>query len=664
MLLLFGVLTLMFSYTVKAANETEVEINIYTFPDRAFREYVLEEVDLDRNQKLSSYEVRNCKSVSVSGLGIEKLDGIEHLTDINDLDCSQNAIKELNLTKNIALQNIYCNDNQLEKLDLKNNYCLIFLYCGNNQLSELDLSKNHYLRYVSCEKNNIKQLDFTQHMYLCKVKCAGNGMTSLKIGNHKKLTVLDCSNNSLTKLDVLQAPNLEELNCSKNMLTKLDLSNCLYINKIYCYENNLVELLFPRSQISYVQLLFCQDNELCNLNVKNMERLKSFAFYNNHLWCVDVNDENNITLLSGENQALTVDLDATQLIDLSEINGFDVSKMSNLKNAKLQNGKLYVQASPVTYDYEITTQEKMHVTVETKAHSHLGNKVEKKDPTCGKNGNKAYYACSCGKWFWDKGCQQMIQDKSETVLKKTNQHSYDSGEVTVESTCVEQGIKKYTCQTCKYTKSEKMPLKDHKAVTDIAPASHSENGKIKITCKICKQQLEKLTIYAYAEGKIKGKTPVYDGTEKKPAFLVYDTKGNIVSSRYYTVDYPKAVKVGQYKVKIQLKELYQGTLKSGFYILPQKTEFTESIGRKKEIGLRWKKLTTQVDGYKICYSTDAGFSKGKTKTCIVKSKTKNQLTVKNLKSNTTYYVRMATYKEKDGKKYTSSWSKTVKVKVK
>ncbi|MGN1328608.1 MAG: glycoside hydrolase [Eubacterium sp.] len=98
---------------------------------------------------------------------------------------------------------------------------------------------------------------------------------------------------------------------------------------------------------------------------------------------------------------------------------------------------------------------------------------------------------------------------------------------------------------------------------------------------------------------------------------------------------------------------------------PKSTSIKKLTKGKKSFKVAFKKVTG-ISGYQIQYSTDKKFKKG-VKTASVK-KDKTSLTVKKLKSNNKYYVRIRTYKSSkvNGKvtKTYSSWSKVKSVKVK
>ena len=80
----------------------------------------------------------------------------------------------------------------------------------------------------------------------------------------------------------------------------------------------------------------------------------------------------------------------------------------------------------------------------------------------------------------------------------------------------------------------------------------------------------------------------------------------------------------------------------------------------KKFKVTWNKVKG-VKGYEVQYALNDRFTKSrKTKTT-----TKTKLTIKSLKKNKTYYIRIRSYvKDSEGKKVYSGWSKTKKVKIK
>ena len=100
------------------------------------------------------------------------------------------------------------------------------------------------------------------------------------------------------------------------------------------------------------------------------------------------------------------------------------------------------------------------------------------------------------------------------------------------------------------------------------------------------------------------------------------------------------------------------TLSSLNLLTPKISKLTP---KKKQLLAFWKTVKN-VEGYEIQYSIKKNMKKSKKKT--IKGTNKKRLSIKQLKSNKTYYVRIRAYKKYNGKVYYSKWSAKKKVKVK
>lgn len=95
--------------------------------------------------------------------------------------------------------------------------------------------------------------------------------------------------------------------------------------------------------------------------------------------------------------------------------------------------------------------------------------------------------------------------------------------------------------------------------------------------------------------------------------------------------------------------------------VPAKEKITKHTVKNNKIKLSWKKLSSKYKaGYILQYSTDKKFKNTKKTTTIkYKKTTKNYRTLKNLKSSTTYYIRVRGYNQYGSGK----WSKVLKAKT-
>lgn len=122
-----------------------------------------------------------------------------------------------------ALTVLNCLDNQLTSLDVSKNTALTYLSCGANQLTGLDLSNNSSLTTLDCIWNEITSLDLSNNTALTELDCFSNQLTILDISSNIALTVLACEENQLDSLNVSNNTALIRLICGYNQLTSLNL---------------------------------------------------------------------------------------------------------------------------------------------------------------------------------------------------------------------------------------------------------------------------------------------------------------------------------------------------------------------------------------------------------------------------------------------------------
>ena len=140
----------------------EVAIDEANFPDANFRSYVKNEFDTDKNDKLSSAEIATVKKIEANNKGIKSLKGVGFFTALETLNCWDNELTGLDLSKNTALKELQCSNSKLQSLDLSQNTNLTYLYCGRNPLTTLDLSKNAKLKVLNCSGFGNKHMELTE----------------------------------------------------------------------------------------------------------------------------------------------------------------------------------------------------------------------------------------------------------------------------------------------------------------------------------------------------------------------------------------------------------------------------------------------------------------------------------------------------------------------
>ena len=285
LLLVMGMLSLLGTDRILAQGKS-IDIDMDTFPDDDFRLYVEYAFDTNRDGKLSDAERRVVKEINIGEyseykLGLEcnnavSLKGIEYFPNLEKLDCSQNSIEKLDVSKLKNLKELRCNNNLIRKLNVKNNSKLKLLNCAGNKLKEINLSKNINLLEFSARENKISKLDLsankklnfisvtqnklqkivlTSQNKLKEFYCARNRIKHLDLKHNKKLKSLDCLNNKIEELDIKHLSQLDYLRCSNNKLKKLDLRKNKLLTRLYCDKNSLIS---GNLHISYTQLEDCE----------------------------------------------------------------------------------------------------------------------------------------------------------------------------------------------------------------------------------------------------------------------------------------------------------------------------------------------------------------------------------------------------------------------
>lgn len=152
---------------------------------------------------------------------------------------------------------------------------------------------------------------------------------------------------------------------------------------------------------------------------------------------------------------------------------------------------------------------------------------------------------------------------------------------------------------------------------------------------------------------------VYCGKARKPAVSVTLNGKKLTQGRDFTVTYSKNIKVGKAVAKVKGKGAYSGTLTKNFKIIPKTTSISKLTKKKKAVFVKWRKQSVQTSGYQIRFSTSSKFKN--TSTITIKSNKTTSRTIKRLKSNRRYYVKVRTYKTVNSKRYYSNWSKSKSV---
>ena len=210
-----------------------------------------------------------------------------YFQELEILNFSGSSFGQLKVWETPKLKQLDCSDNDLTELDLSRCVSLWQLNCSGNKLTEIDLSTNQDLGVLNCSNNLISILDVSKQKNLNSLYCSDNEITNLSLSANLELVSLDCSNNLISQLDWSKNDKLEFLSCSGNPLdTEINLSSKTMLRSFYGSDIQASTLVAPQSE--ELALLYFPYNNVSSLNVAQNTNLEYLYCFNNKLTSLDL----------------------------------------------------------------------------------------------------------------------------------------------------------------------------------------------------------------------------------------------------------------------------------------------------------------------------------------------------------------------------------------
>ena len=204
--------------TPEAYDGAPIPISAPYFLDSEFCTYLSSNIDTDHDGALSETELA-VTTINFNYHNTTSLKGIEYFTALETLDCRENKLTGLDLTKNLALKNLNCSFNE--------------------QMQVLQLPNTTTLIDVACAYCSLLTLDVTMCKGLGTLRCDHNSLSTLYANNVTTLNSIKCENNSLATLGITGCTNLRDVYANNNRLTALSLSGCTKLNELRIYSNQI-----------------------------------------------------------------------------------------------------------------------------------------------------------------------------------------------------------------------------------------------------------------------------------------------------------------------------------------------------------------------------------------------------------------------------------------
>ncbi|MGL4382645.1 MAG: leucine-rich repeat domain-containing protein, partial [Bacilli bacterium] len=308
-----------------------------TFPDESLAKGVADELSVgDVNVILTQEMIDQITSLTLNGMEIEDLTGIELLVNLTYLELDNNNIKVVPdaIDQLKDLDFLYLNFNQLKSLpeSIGNLKKLRFLLVEGNQIDSLPTSigsmtslttlllTDNFLSNVPSSISNLSNLEL---LYLDNNKFteypeAINSITSLEylylnrneiavippsIENLDKLFALFLSNNIIVQLPetIGGLNNLEYLQLSENRIESIpsSLGNLSNLTDLYLTSNQLVEIPSTIFSLPKIDSIYLEDNFLTALpeNIGNATSMRYLYVSFNNLVSLPNSIVNNTNLI-------------------------------------------------------------------------------------------------------------------------------------------------------------------------------------------------------------------------------------------------------------------------------------------------------------------------------------------------------------------------------
>lgn len=324
-----------------------IEITAANFPDKTFRNAIRRMVQRDY---MTLPEINEVKILDVKGYEIvdgirysrtiADLTGIEYFVALEELDCSENTLTQLDLRKNKSLKKLNCAYNQIDQLDVSENIVLEELYCDGNPIVSLDVSNHTALKLLGIERTGIERLNVKNNSLLQFVwhdeADLGSWQPNVQIDAvnfpdevfREDVKAVDADKNDILTIDeIMQVTtfdfypvdlqgqlfrepiscvkgiqfftSLEYINCIRNRLTEIDLSRNEKLKSLQIQENDLRYLNVNRNVL--LEYLYVDGNQkLCELDISRNTMLKRLTCEYTGVDTLDIRNNPNLEEIKGD----------------------------------------------------------------------------------------------------------------------------------------------------------------------------------------------------------------------------------------------------------------------------------------------------------------------------------------------------------------------------
>jgi Leucine-rich repeat (LRR) protein len=335
-------------------------------------------------KRIPTANLSGITTLDVRSRYIDNLTGIQDFVALKELNCSNNKLTSLDVSKNTKLTKLITGQTSLSVLDVSKNTDLTYLWCDENKLTTLDLSKNTKLTTLSCKNNELTTLDMRNgnnanvtdfdatnnpnlsciyvdnkaasylprwrkdatakfvntesecgatvaytnipdNNFLQALKDLGHGTgavgNDIPTANLSTITSLTLTYKDISSLTgIKDFAALEILKCDGNNLTSLDVSKNIALTFLDCEQNQIT--ILNVSGNTALRILNCADNALTSINLSKNVALEELICYENQIESIDVSKNTKLISLKCSSNLIPI-LDVSKNTALTDIDCVD-----------------------------------------------------------------------------------------------------------------------------------------------------------------------------------------------------------------------------------------------------------------------------------------------------------------------------------------------------
>ena len=336
------------------------------FTDQNFYEaLIFGGFDIDQDGNFSLAELSLIDTLIISDLDINDIREIVYFENLVYLQCDDNELSSLDLSRNtllkyldasnnsllevsavpILIEHINLSRNQLVELNITDLYSnLKYLNIEKNKIESLmDLSRIPNLEYLQINYNMISNMEIFSHLSLREVYINGNIIESIVIKDLPELVTLSMKRTlrpfAGVDIDLGNSLKLEELTLNENYLKSFSLSDLSNLRVLNLMSNIIEELeLKNLPSLEYLRLGSSNNdnsqNILTNFELKNFESLRSLDLENSNIESLVLSELPSLRSLELDNNYI----DTIDLSKIYSLEHLDVSGNIDLKYLFVKNG--------------------------------------------------------------------------------------------------------------------------------------------------------------------------------------------------------------------------------------------------------------------------------------------------------------------------------------